>query len=94
MSDHTVEHLRIELAALLGQAVEIEVAVNNLLKGRRVEVISDFNDQPHGRSRPSLKGKQYTIRSADMDTGWSSINLWLDGCQCATMLWTDVVLLP
>jgi len=41
--------------------------LNALLSGLSVTILSNFNGQPFGRSRPSLKGKTYTVSHAFYD---------------------------
>lgn len=99
----TIASRRRELRALEGAPLEDFLrtklasasAASNLvwmvLKGRTVEVISDFNDQQFGRSKKSLKGKRFEITNAFTDGG--EIVVWLKGCDCGAELWKDVKLI-
>ena len=40
---------------------EIKDKISKILIGRKVRVISDYNGQPHGKSKPKLTGKIFTI---------------------------------
>lgn len=83
-----------QLKKILRGMVEYNGIINDMLKGKTVEIISDFNDQPIGRSKPSLKGKRYKIRhaSADHMIMEGEIHLWCVGLQCLPKLWKDAVL--
>lgn len=74
----------------LDAAVTSERNITALLVGRTVEVISNFNDQQFGRSKPSLKGKRFTVHHAFVDDG--GVTVWLEGCHCGAGLWEDVIL--
>ena len=56
-------------------------AASDHVAGKKVTILSNFNGQPHGRSRKSLKGSVQTVKRASFDGG--SLWLWLeDGGQC------------
>jgi hypothetical protein len=74
----------------LDVARHAERSITALLVGRTVEVISNFNDQQYGRSKPTLKGKRFTVHNAFVDDG--HVTVWLEGCHCGARLWEDVVL--
>ena len=75
----------------LAMVISNEQAIGEIMRGRTVEVISDFNDQPYGRSKPSLKGKRYEVLSAFVEQG--GVTVWLSGLRCGARLWEDVVLI-
>jgi hypothetical protein len=81
------------LKRYIANAFRCETYVNNILRERTVEIVSDFNDQPFGRSKKSLKGKRFKVKSACLSLSEGEIHLWLDGCQCAAVLWTDARLI-
>lgn len=65
-------------------ADNIHIAARNLsleahrkLRGTFVEIRSDYNGQPYGRSRPSLRGKQCKIRSAFTDE--DGLHIFIEG---------------
>ncbi len=63
---------------------EIIGGVSAQVAGKEVTILSNFNGQPHGRSRKSLKGSVQKVKRATYDGG--SLWLWLedDGqCWCA-----------
>jgi hypothetical protein len=69
---------------------DAERAIRALLKRRTVEIVSDFNDQPFGRSKKSLKGKRFTVIDAFPEQG--GVTVWLEGLRCGARLWEDAVL--
>jgi len=72
----------LEILARAQEIVGSAVAHANLkLKGRRVRIVSDFNDQPYGRSRPSLKGKVTTISHVCVESSHSCF--FLEGYLCS-----------
>lgn len=50
------------------------------VSGKKVRILSIHNDQPFGRSKPSMKGSVETVR----DAGWtmSGLYLMLEGRRC------------
>lgn len=53
--------------ACLADLNSINMQIGCLLVGRRCIIQSEFNGQPFGRSRKSMRGKMVTIRSAIVD---------------------------
>lgn len=82
-----------QLKKLLRGIVEYDKIIGELLKGKTVEIISNFNDQPIGRSKPSLKGKRYKVTYAisKVDQG-GEIHLQCEGLWCWPQLWKDAVI--
>lgn len=57
---------------------------NDQVAGKKVTILTNFNGQPHGRSKKSLKGSIQVVKRATFDQ--DQIWLWLedDGqCWCA-----------
>ena len=82
-----------QLKKLLRGIVEYEGLIEDMLKGKTVEIVSNFNDQPHGRSKPSLKGKRFAIKSAHIETRHGGeIHVQCEGLWCFPQLWRDAVL--
>lgn len=86
----SIENLKRVIEHNLTVAAESERCIGALLKQRTVEVISNFNDQQFGRSRPSLKGKRFTINGAFVEDG--GVTVFLDGLRCGARLGADVAL--
>jgi hypothetical protein len=42
--------------------------VSEMLIGRQARIISNFNGQPYGTSKPSLKGKVITVKAISIDS--------------------------
>lgn len=80
------------LEALAYSCTTVDVAtehVQSVLGGKRVRIVVDFHDQPLGRSKPNLRGKEFVIHSAYITSHGRTrhyINLWLTGLQCAIPL--------
>jgi len=82
-----------QLKKILRGIVEYDGLISDMLKGKTVEIVSNFNDQPHGRSKPSLKGKRFTVKSAYTEARHEGeIHLQCDGLWCFPQLWRDAVL--
>jgi len=45
------------------------IKARDLLLNKEVRITSNFNGQPHGHSRPSLKGKVFSIKNVHLE-GW------------------------
>jgi hypothetical protein len=52
---------------LIGAATAIQTAASMLAKGKRVKIVSAYNGQDYGRSRPSLTGKIVEVESIHID---------------------------
>lgn len=57
----------------LEQIEAARLRIRKELVGRRAIVTSEYNGQPHGRSRPSMKGRKFMIEDAHEDAGQISI---------------------
>lgn len=54
-----------ELLRILGNSIrETQKGIHEAAVGRRVRILSNYNGQPIGRSRPSLKGKVFHVTHA------------------------------
>jgi len=55
--------------------------INNLIKGKKVIIVSNFNGQPFGTSKKSLKGRVFEIDSLSVQYGdiWASLTEWFNG---------------
>lgn len=58
------------------------------VRGRRVKIVHEWHDQPIGRSRPNLIGKEYIVSGANVDPADNirigvAVSLWLEGLSCA-----------
>lgn len=86
-------HLDNELKSLMLGVRDYQRQVSDILRDKVIEIISDFNDQPHGRSKPSLKGKRYKVKSAHIDASQDGeIHLFCDGLFCLPALWRDAII--
>ena len=88
-----VSGLHLEMRNLVSGMVECNKTISERLKGCTIEIVSNFNDQPHGRSKPSLKGKRYKVKgaAADLECG-GRIVLWCEGLWCLPTLVRDAVI--
>ena len=69
---------REQVSALFATFIISEEKYNEGVKDRRVKVTSDFNGQPHGRSKKSLKGEMFTVKRGFFDS-FNGPCLFLDG---------------
>jgi hypothetical protein len=71
--------LKEELAKLLKEQADLQLRASALVTGRPVRILSDYNGQPYGRSRRSMKGREMTVeRVGTIDPHWG-ISLFLRG---------------
>ena len=57
-------------------------SIRKALEGKRYKIISDFNGQPYGHSKPSLKGKVFVVRGVVVDE-YEDVSVWngnIDHC--------------
>lgn len=66
-NENSIACLRSEVVKLREQAAFYIAAIHRILVGKKAVVLSDYNGQPYGSSRPSMKGKEIEIRSISMD---------------------------
>lgn len=69
-----------EITACAGEVKRLLDALEASLKGRKVRILSNYNGQPWGGSKPSLKGKVLKVERVYYD-GWPScpVTLLLEG---------------
>jgi hypothetical protein len=72
-------NLKEELAKLVKEQADLTFRATALVIGRPVRILSDYNGQPYGRSRKSMKGREMTVeRVGSIDPHWG-ISLFLRG---------------
>jgi hypothetical protein len=82
--------VREQVKAMAHKVHELEREANALLHDARVRITSQgYNGQPWGQSRPSLKGREYSVTFAYLDSG--DVWLALDGPR-VTISIDDVVI--
>jgi len=59
-------------------AFALELKLNTEISGRPVRITSDWNGQPYGRSRKSMRGREMTVERAHVDPHWG-VFLFLRG---------------
>jgi len=47
---------------------QLQKEIGDKFEGRSVRILSNYNAQPYGNSKPSLKGKVFKITSAHIDS--------------------------
>jgi hypothetical protein len=52
---------------LIGAATAIQTAASMLAKGKRVKIVSAYNGQDYGRSKPPLTGQIFEVTSIHID---------------------------
>lgn len=75
-----MSEIKAAASSSISQINAIQEQLNSQFKGKRVRILRDFHDQPWGRSKPNLKGCEYTIQSVGVD----AYNCWvfLQGLSC------------
>jgi len=68
MAQFTNSELKHEIVTYISKIKAIEVSVKEMLIGRQARIISDYNGQLYGHSKPSLRGKVITIKYASIDS--------------------------
>lgn len=61
-----------ELKTAVLKIAKINQDAKELIQGREMKILSDYNGQPYGSSKPSLKGKIFRVESVSIEG---------DGCQ-------------
>jgi hypothetical protein len=61
MSQQKIDKLQIKLGNLHNTLIRTVGKIDDLLIGKEATILSDYNGQPFGRSRPSMKGKRIVI---------------------------------
>lgn len=72
-SDHM---LHAELLARIASQKQADDELWDMCVGRTVRIISDYNGQPFGKSKPNLKGREFKVKAAFFHA--KSITLWLE----------------
>lgn len=72
------KQMKQRMLAAKQKAFEMELELNTLVSGRPVKILSDWNGQPYGRSRRSMKGREMTVERAHVDAHWG-VYLFLRG---------------
>jgi hypothetical protein len=67
--------LKAELLKAMQQVMEINQDAQEAIIGKKVRITSNYNGQPYGRSRPSLRGKIFTVSGVEI--GARCTFLWL-----------------
>src|ERR1700675_4293680 len=81
--------LKEELAKLVKAQDDLRMRATSLVIGRPVRILSDYNGQPYGRSKKSMKGREMTVeRVGSIDPHWG-ISLFLRGERVA--IWESEV---
>lgn len=62
------KEIKLELRKLKLNAEIIKLQGDSLVVGRPVRILSDYNGQPYGRSRRSLKGETKTAERVVVDS--------------------------
>lgn len=70
---------RQEIRALMATIRQAQQGAALLLRGRKVRIVSDYNGQPYGHSRPSMRGRLGEIVLVHM-TG-EDCEVWLKDLQ-------------
>ena len=69
------------LIQVMHQIAEIEARMTALVKGKRVRIIHKWHDQPFGRSKPNLEGKEFIAEGVWVDGNRVSVRC--EGLSCA-----------
>lgn len=87
----TDEEIRGRIQGAMDSIRSREAAISELVKGRRIRITSDWRDQPYGRSKPSLRGKEFVATGVRIDVHCTAIIC--QGLWCAPGV-EDVEFLP
>lgn len=72
-----MSHIKEVIYLKTEQIKEMEDSMHDFLIGRAVEIISDYNGQPCGTSKPSLKGKTGEIVGVNING--TACSVWIEG---------------
>lgn len=70
----TNDNIQLECKNASDKIADLAKILSNRIIGRQAKIISDFNGQPVGSSRKSLRGKIITIKAVSVDS-WGC-DLW------------------
>ena len=62
-----------KLDAFRSHIAILEKDANDLVKGKTIKILSDYNGQPYGQSKRSLKGECFTVTGSTVE----SDGIWL-----------------
>lgn len=69
---------------LLLQSIKIDAAIRKareFAEGRTVKIISDYNGQPYGHSKPSMKGQTFKVKNVEITSGGGGgVYFWDGNC--------------
>jgi hypothetical protein len=68
-----------ELRRLKLDAEILQLKADALVAGSPVRILSDYNGQPYGRSKRSLRGEKMIVERVSIDPCQGHISLWLRG---------------
>lgn len=60
--------VKFELKKLKLNAEILQLSADALVMGRSVRILSDYNGQPYGTSKPSLRGETRIVERVHIDT--------------------------
>jgi hypothetical protein len=75
MNDKSIKR---ELLSVFSEVKALQLKVDALVVGRPVRIMSDYNGQPYGRTRRSLRGETRTAERVHIDPHWG-FSLFLRG---------------
>jgi hypothetical protein len=73
-----MKDIKVELARLRQGVKTLSQMADLLVMDKQVRILSDYNGQPYGRSRCSLRGQIMTVERAHIDPHWG-VFLFLRG---------------
>lgn len=57
----------VQLQILINKAKDLQNKAEVLVKGKRVKIVSNYNGQDYGRSKPALTGQIFEVTSIHID---------------------------
>lgn len=76
--------MKTQLENFLVEAKAAHERLNALVKDKQVRIVSNYNGQPFGRSKRSLRGEIMTVTGAHIDPHWG-VYLRLKGERCSIL---------
>ena len=77
---HSHDGIVFDVATCMAQIADLKNAIDKLLVGPRAIIQSDYNDQPIGRSRKSLRGEIVVIRETWL--AGERLSIFVEGHRC------------
>jgi len=71
MNDTEIKNMAYSITTKIKKAND---QIRDLLIGKKAKIVSDFNGQPFGHSKNSLKGMTFTVK--DVTVGSDCVHLW------------------